>query len=103
MICTGACAAAGLRLGAGGFFAAASAGAAVGRAAGAGATAAPAGGLAAEADPGPGSGVMILTGGVEAELGNSALVGLPVGADGGSAAIKPAPAGGGAGAFHDDA
>jgi hypothetical protein len=34
----------------------------------------------------PGSGVMILTGGVEAELGNSALVGLPVGTPGTSAA-----------------
>ena len=33
----------------------------------------------------PGSGVMILTGGVEAELGNSALVGLPVGTPGTSA------------------
>ena len=32
---------------------------------------------------GPGSGVMMLTGGVEAALGNSALVGLPVGIDGG--------------------
>ena len=31
-------------------------------------------------------GVMMLTGGVEAEVGNSALVGLPVGIDGGSAA-----------------
>jgi len=34
----------------------------------------------------PGSGVMILTGGVEAELGNSALVGRPVGTPGTSAA-----------------
>ena len=34
----------------------------------------------------PGSGVMMLTGGVEAELGNSALVGLPVGTPGTSAA-----------------
>ena len=33
----------------------------------------------------PGSGVMMLTGGVEAELGNSALVGLPVGTPGTSA------------------
>src|SRR5438477_11246796 len=33
----------------------------------------------------PGSGVMMLTGGVEAALGNSALVGLPVGTPGTSA------------------
>lgn len=39
-----------------------------------------------------GSGVMMLTGGVDAELGNSALVGLPVGTDGGSAATSPAAA-----------
>lgn len=48
-----------------------------------------------------GSGVMMLTGGVEAEVGNSALVGLPVGTDDGSAATRPAafcP-----GAFHEDA
>ena len=100
MICTGAGAAAGLRLAAGGFFAAASAGPAAGRAAGVAAVA-PAGGLAADAVPG--SGVMILTGGVEAALGNSALVGLPVGTDGGSAAINPAAAAGGTGAFHDGA
>ena len=43
---------------------------------------------------------MMLTGGVEAEVGNSALVGLPVGTDGGSAAIMPAAA---CGAFHDAA
>jgi hypothetical protein len=34
-----------------------------------------------------GSGVMMLTGGVEEALGNSALVGLPVGIVGGSMAI----------------
>jgi hypothetical protein len=39
--------------------------------------------------PVPGSGSMMLTGGVEAEDGNSALVGLPVGTDGGKAASAP--------------
>ena len=43
---------------------------------------------------------MMLTGGVDAEVGNSALVGLPVGTDAGSAAIMPVAAGG---AFHDAA
>jgi hypothetical protein len=42
---------------------------------------------------------MMLTGGVEAALGNSALVGLPVGNDEGSAATGPT----GAGAFHEAA
>jgi hypothetical protein len=46
----------------------------------------------------PGSGVMMLTGGVEAALGNSALVGLPVGTPGTSAATG-ATAGTG-GVFH---
>ena len=50
---------------------------------------------------GDGSGVMMLTAGVEAELGNSALVGLPVGTDGGSAAIRPDA--GCVGAFHEAA
>ena len=45
-----------------------------------------------------GSGVMMLTAGVEAEVGNSALVGFPVGTDGGSAAIRPFAACDGA--FH---
>ncbi len=44
----------------------------------------------------PGSGVMMLTGGVEAAEGNSALVGLPVGTPGISAATGP----GGGGAFQ---
>jgi hypothetical protein len=43
---------------------------------------------------GLGSGVMMLTGGVEAALGNSALVGLPVGTPGTSAATGAATAGG---------
>ena len=42
--------------------------------------------LAAAALPVPGSGDMMLTAGVEAGDGNSALVGFPVGADGGYAA-----------------
>ena len=58
-----------------------------------------AGGAAAVA----GSGVMILTGGVEAALGNSALVGLPMGNDDGAAATGAAAAAtGAAGAFQDD-
>jgi hypothetical protein len=47
-----------------------------------------------------GSGVMMLTGGIEAAVGNSALVGLPVGIDGERTGTAPAVA---AGAFHDDA
>ena len=47
----------------------------------------------------PGSGVMMLTAGVDAAVGNSALVGLPVGIDGGRTATGPAAAA--AGAFHD--
>jgi hypothetical protein len=54
------------------------------------------GGDAALAEPG--SGVMMLTAGVEAAVGNSALVGLPVGTDDESAATGAA-----AGAFHDGA
>jgi hypothetical protein len=92
--------------GGGGFLAAVCAGgdaggvAAAGRGAGgdAGAAAADDGGFGAA--PSSGSGVMMLTGGVEAEVGNSALVGLPVGMDGGSAAIRPVAA---CGAFQDDA
>jgi len=45
----------------------------------------------------PGSGVMMLTGGVDAAEGKSALVGLPVGSDDASAAA------GAGGAFHDGA
>ena len=82
------------------FFAAAGFGSAAagggGGAAGLGAAAA-----GAAARPGfvPGSGVMMLTGGVEAALGKSALVGRPVGNDGGSMATAPVAAGGG-GEFH---
>ena len=49
----------------------------------------------------PGSGVMMLTGGVEAAVGKSALVGLPVGIDGESAATGAAA--GATGAFHSGA
>jgi hypothetical protein len=108
-IWTGAAGAAGARFGAGGFLAAASVGddaadvAAAGRGAGTGAAVA-AGGCARVADGAvPGSEVMMLIGGVEAALGKSALVGLPVGTEAGSAATSPAGAAAGGGAFHDDA
>jgi len=48
----------------------------------------------------PGSGAMMLMGGVEAAVGNSALVGLPIGIDGGRAATG---AGVAAGMFQDGA
>ena len=94
------------RFGAGGGFLAACTGGDAGGVAAAGRGAAGDAGAAAVADdgfgaaPSGGSGVMMLTGGVEAELGNSALVGLPVGSDGGSAAIMPVAA---CGALHDAA
>ena len=86
------------------FLAAASAGVAVepGRGDGNGAIASggdDADGRDADGAAGPGSGVMMLIGGVEAAVGNSALVGLPVGADGASVATGAAAAG----AFHDGA
>ena len=96
---------AGARFG-GGFLAAATVGAALVAAAGRGAgTGAPAAGAAARTAPGalPGSGVMMLTGGVEAALGKSALVGLPDGIDGGNAATSPGAAAACGGAFHDGA
>jgi type V secretory pathway adhesin AidA len=101
-IWTGA-AAAGGRFGAGGFLAAASAGEAVadGVAAGGRGTGAPA--AAADGTARLGSGVMMLTGGIEAELGKSAVVGLPVGIDGGSAATTPGASAACGGAFHDGA
>ena len=48
---------------------------------------------------------MMLIGGVEAAVGNSALVGLPVGMDVGNDATGPAatPACAGIGEFQDDA
>ena len=90
------------RFGAGGFLAAACAGGdvAAGRAGAgdAGAAAVDGGGFGAA--PSGGSGFMMLIGGVDAEVGNSALVGLPVGTEAGSAAIMPVAA---CGAFHDAA
>ena len=95
------------RFGAGGGFlaAACACGDAGGGAAAAGRGAAGNPGAAAADDgfgaaPSGGSGVMMLTGGVDAEVGNSALVGLPVGTDGGSAAIMPVAA---CGVFQDAA
>ena len=82
--------------GAAGFLADASA-AAGGRGDGTGALAAGAAAAARGAGAAvvPGSGVMMLTGGVEAAEGKSALVGLPVGIVGASVATGP-----GAGIFH---
>ena len=53
--------------------------------------------------PVPGSAVMMLTGGIEDALGNSALVGRPVGTDGPSAATGAGAGAASGGAFHDDA
>jgi hypothetical protein len=78
--------------------AAANVGAGAGRGDGNGAFAA--GTRAAGVVAGAGSGVMMLTGGVEAAVGNSALVGLPVGIDGGNAVATGLAA---AGAFQDGA
>jgi len=89
--------------GAAGFLAAASAGAtdAVGRGdSNRALSAVDADGNRAAAWPAAGSGVMMLTAGVEAAVGKSALVGLPVGTPGGSAASGPA-AGVAAGASTD--
>ena len=105
--------AAGVRFGAGGGFLAATPagdGAAVGAAA-AGAAAAAGRGAAAPLAAGAdriagalvGSGVMMFTAGVLAALGNSALVGLPVGTDGGSPASSPEDVAARGGAFHDGA
>ena len=86
-------AAAGFGFGAAAFLAAGGAwawlAATVGGAAGAGASWV--GGFgAAERVEAVGSGFMMLTGGVLAELGNSAVVGLPAGADGANPAKVPA-------------
>ena len=86
--------------GGGGFLAAAGAGCVAAAAAGGagrgadGAAVAAGGSLGAA--PSGGSGFMMLIGGVEAEVGNSALVGLPVGIEGGSPASNPEAACGGA-------
>ena len=95
-ICVGAAAGAGCDSLSGGFLAAATAGlwAGFGLGRDAGALALLAGGevgrpAAGPGVPVPGSGIMMLTGGVEVADGNSALVGLPVGTDGGNAASAP--------------
>ena len=96
--------AAGVRLGAASFFlaaaiaepAAAAAGCGDGDPDGAFATGGDAG--ARDAADAVGSGVMMLTGGVEAAEGKSALVGLPVGIVGASVATGPGAAA--AGIFH---
>ena len=51
----------------------------------------------------PGSGVMMLIGGVEAAVGNSALVGFPDGIADGSVATAATGTDAAAGAFHDGA
>jgi hypothetical protein len=71
---------------------------AAGRGDGNGALVAGAGGRGPGGGAVPGSGVMMLTAGVEAAVGKSALVGLPISGDGESTAT-----GTGAGAFHDGA
>jgi hypothetical protein len=86
-----------------GFLAAATAGAAdaAGRAGGDGALGAVDGAVArGKAGAALGSGFMMLIGGVEAAVGNSALVGLPVGINGESMATGAAAA---EDAFHDGA
>jgi hypothetical protein len=97
---TGACA----DFGAACFLPAAGADAATGRGEGSGALAAAVDAVERGAGGGvvPGSGVMMLMGGVEAAEGKSAVVGLPVGIVGISAATGAAGAGV-AGAFHDGA
>jgi hypothetical protein len=92
-------------LGAAGFFAAATAGdaGAVGRGEVAGAFAAGLAERGVDDVVAVGSGVTMLTGGVEAALGNSALVGRPVGGDGGIMPSGPVDAVVTGGAFHDGA
>ena len=83
---------------------AAGAGAAADAARGAGAAPGAAAGGFGAAGPDGGSAVMMLTAGVEAAVGNSALVGLPVGMDDGNNATSPAaPACAGMGEFQDEA
>ena len=93
----GACA----DFGAASFLPAAGADAAAGRGEGSGALAAGVDAVERGAGGGvvPGSGVMMLIGGVEAAEGKSALVGFPVGIVG----ISAATGAGAAGAFHDGA
>ena len=85
-----------------GFFAAATAGGVVGRGDGNGAFAVGAAGCGGDGvGAAPGSGVMMLTGGVEAAEGKSALVGLPVVP--GDIIATGAGAGAAAGAFQEGA
>ena len=100
----GGCWAAGVCFGAASFFLAA----AIAEAAVAGGRGDADGAFAAGGDAGArgavdavGSGVMMLTGGVEAAEGKSALVGLPVGIVGASVTTGPGAAAGGA--FHSGA
>jgi hypothetical protein len=90
----------GVCVGVGFFFAAATAGDALGRGDGDGALAVGALGRGGEV---PGSGVMMLTGGVEAAEGKSALVGLPVAPGDSTATGAGAGAGAAAGAFQEGA
>jgi len=78
-------------------------GAEAGRGVGSGADAVAGGRGAGGAGDAPGSGFMMLTGGIEVALGNSALVGLPEGVDGGNAASGALAGPAAAGAFHDGA
>ena len=91
----------GVCLGAAGFLAAASALLAAPGGRGDGAFAAGGDAGARGAGDAAGSGVMMLTGGVDAAEGKSALVGLPVGIVGARAAIGPGAAA--AGTFHSGA
>ena len=84
------------------FFAAATAGEALGRGDGDGDGTLAVAALGCDGAGGvPGSGVMMLTGGVEAAEGNSALVGLPVAPGDTNATGASVVAGGGA--FHEGA
>ena len=86
------------------FFGAGGAAASFGAAAGAVAAGRVDGGTAARAELADGSGLMMLTAGVDDAEGNSALVGLPVGTPGGRVATIPGTAvaaAAGGGAFHE--
>ena len=93
----------GVCVGVGFFFAAATAGDALGRGDGDGDGALAVGALGRGGEV-PGSGVMMLTGGVEAAEGKSALVGLPVApGDNTATGADGAGAGAAAGAFQEGA
>ena len=109
MSCVGACVGARAALGGACFFGAGGAAASFAGGAGAAGAAAAgradgAAGAAARAELADGSGLMMLTAGVDDAEGNSALVGLPVGIPGGRVATIPgtaAAAAAGGGAFHE--